>query len=78
MVLDFCFNQLKLHRITAGCATENIASAKVIEKSEFLREGHGRKILPIRERWFDSFEYAILEEDYFKKNCQLNKLTIIA
>jgi ribosomal-protein-alanine N-acetyltransferase len=73
IVLDFCFYQLKLHRITAGCATENIASAKVIEKSEFLREGHGRKILPIRERWFDNFEYANLEEDYFKKNCQSNK-----
>ena len=73
VVLDFCFNQLKLHRITAGCTTENIASAKVIEKSEFLREGHGRKILSIRERWFDNFEYANLEEDYFKKNCQSNK-----
>lgn len=67
LVLDFYFNQLKLHRITAGCATENIASAKVIEKSGFLREAHGRKILPIRGQWFDNYEYAILEEDYFIK-----------
>ncbi len=68
VVLDFCFNQLKLHRITAGCATENIASAKVLEKSGFLREGYCRKILPIRGKWFDNFEYAILEDDFHKLN----------
>jgi RimJ/RimL family protein N-acetyltransferase len=72
LVLDFCFNQLKLHRITAGCATENIASAKVLEKSGFLREGHCRKILPIRGQWFDNFEFAILEEDFKKKNKSLS------
>lgn len=66
LVLDFCFNQLKLHRITAGCVTENIASAKVLEKSGLLKEGHCRKILPIRGQWFDNDEYAILEEDFFK------------
>jgi len=63
-VLEFCFNELELHRIEAGCAVENIASAKVLEKAGFLREGRHRKILPIRGQWHDNFSYAILEEDF--------------
>ncbi|OYU84692.1 MAG: GNAT family N-acetyltransferase [Flavobacterium sp. BFFFF2] len=65
-ILHFCFTELKLHRITAGCATENMASIRVLEKCGFTREGRCRKILPIRGQWVDNFEYAILEEDYFK------------
>ena len=37
-VLDFGFNNLKLHRIEAGCAVENIASIKVLEKVGMIRE----------------------------------------
>jgi RimJ/RimL family protein N-acetyltransferase len=67
-VLSFCFNELKLHRVCAGCATENIASIRVLEKNGFIREGSHRKILPIRGVWADNYEYGILEEDYFKKH----------
>jgi len=49
----------------AGCATENTASSKVLEKAGFLREALCRKKLPIRGEWVDNYEYAILEEDYF-------------
>lgn len=65
-LLAFCFNELKLHRITAGCATQNTASIKVLEKCGFIKEAHHRKILPIRGEWVDNYEFAILEEDYFK------------
>ncbi len=29
-MLNYCFNELKLHRVEAGCSTENIASIKVL------------------------------------------------
>lgn len=64
-VLDFAFNDLKLHRIEAGCAVENVASIKVLEKAGMTREGRKRKILPIRGEWKDNYFYAILDEDYF-------------
>lgn len=67
-VLRFCFTELKLHRITAGCATQNIASIKVLEKNGFIREGYHRKVLPIRGEWIDNYEYAFLEEDYLITN----------
>ena len=63
-ILNFGFNQLQLHRIEAGCAVENVASSKVLEKVGMIREGMKRKKLPIRGEWKDNYFYAILEEDF--------------
>ncbi|MFT7085948.1 MAG: RimJ/RimL family protein N-acetyltransferase [Vicingaceae bacterium] len=38
-VIDFSFNTLGLHRIQAGCAVENAASIKVLEKAGMIKEG---------------------------------------
>lgn len=64
-LLEFGFSDLKLHRIEAGCAVDNIASIRVLEKAGMTREGGKRKALPIRGQWVDNYEYAILEEDFF-------------
>lgn len=64
-VIDFSFTDLELHRIEAGCAVENIASRRVLEKVGMIKEGHCRKLLPIRGAWVDNFEFAILETDFF-------------
>lgn len=63
LFLDFGFKNLKLHRITAGCAIDNIGSIKVLEKVGMKREGHARQSLPLKSGWSDNFEYAILETD---------------
>ena len=63
-VLAFGFGQLKLHRMEAGCAVENGASARVLEKAGMRREGRKRKKLPIRGQWVDNYFYAMLEEDF--------------
>lgn len=65
-LLHFCFNHLKLHRIEAGCAVENLASIRVLEKTGMVREGRKRKKLPIRGEWKDNYFYGILEEDFNK------------
>ena len=62
-LVNFGFNQLHLHRIEAGVATENIRSIKVLGKIGMAREGTRRKILPIRGEWKDNYHYAILESD---------------
>ena len=61
--INFGFENLKLHRIEAGCAVENIGSIKVLEKVGMIREGRGRQILPLTSGWSDNFEYSILETD---------------
>ena len=75
-VLNYGFETLKLHRISAGCAVENIGSIKVLEKAGMQKEGIGRGILPLKSGWSNNFQYSILETDTrennktFKENAQ--------
>ncbi|WAC02348.1 GNAT family N-acetyltransferase [Lacinutrix neustonica] len=62
-VINFGFDTLKLHRIEAGCAVDNVGSFKVMEKAGMIREGRGRQVLPLKSGWSDNYEYAMLETD---------------
>lgn len=62
-IINFGFKTLKLHRIEAGCAVDNIGSIKVLERAGMIREGRGRQVLPLKSGWSDNFEYSILESD---------------
>ena len=62
-IVHFGFKTLGLHRIIAGVATENNSSIAILDKLGMTREGHHRKILPLKSGWADNYEYAILEED---------------
>ncbi len=66
-IIRFGFDELKLHRIQAGVATENQRSIRVLEKVGMTREGLRRKILPIRGEWKDNYHYAIVEDDPFEE-----------
>ena len=67
-ILNFGFETLKLHRIEAGCAVENIGSIKVLEKVGMIKEGRRRQVLPLRTGWSDIFDYSILETDERRNN----------
>lgn len=67
-IIQFGFEDLNLHRIEGGCAIDNIASYKVMEKCGMIREAHRRKLLPLKSGWSDNYEYAILEDDYFSRS----------
>jgi ribosomal-protein-alanine N-acetyltransferase len=63
-VLPFAFETLKLHRLEAACLPHNVASARVLEKVGFRREGLGRRYLKINGVWQDHDLYALLHDDY--------------
>ena len=65
-IIAFSFESLDLHRIEAGCAVNNMASIKVLEKAGMTQEGRRRQILPLASGWSDNFEYAILDSDPLK------------
>lgn len=67
-ILKFGFSDLRLHRIEAGCAVENIASYKILEKAGMIREGQKRRILPLKDQWSDNYIYGILDTDFAKIN----------
>lgn len=71
-MLDFGFNQLNLHRIFATCDPANIASTHILEKIGMQREGHLREHKSSKEKWRDSFLYAILEHEWkqLKSGCK--------
>ena len=66
-LLRFGFEDLSLHRIEAGVATENQRSISLLKKLGMTEEGIRRKILPIRGEWKDNYHFSILEEEFFSK-----------
>ena len=62
-LVRFGFSDLKLHRIWATCAPDNIASQKVLERIGLKKEGHLRQNIFHRGQWRDSCLYSILEVD---------------
>lgn len=64
-LLDLAFTELGLHRVTAGCFADNIASWRVMEKVGMRREQHGVKDSWHAELgWVDGFTYAVLGEEW--------------
>ena len=62
-VARFCFEDLHLHRIEAACLPTNQASMRVLESSNFTREGLARRYLRINGQWQDHVLYARLVDD---------------
>ena len=63
-LINYLFNDLKVHRISAHTDPLNIASQRVIQKLGFRQEGYFRKSLLIGDRWFDDLVFAILSEEW--------------
>lgn len=67
MILKFGFETIKINRIWALVHTENIASYRILEKNDFVREGTQRQGLFVRGDYVDCYLYAIVKSDFVKK-----------
>ena len=63
-VIDFGFQTLKLHRISAACDPKNVASFRVMEKCGLRREGYFVEDKYIKGRWRDTLAYSILAREW--------------
>ncbi|MBE3559584.1 MAG: GNAT family N-acetyltransferase [Ktedonobacteraceae bacterium] len=63
-LLDFGFSELRLHRIWAHCIAENTASARVMQKLGMRFEGHFYETEWMKDRWWDTLVYAILDREW--------------
>jgi|SRR5215217_2716349 len=59
-IIDFGFSQLKFHTIFAIVDPENIASVKLLERNEFVKEAHFREDCYYDGRFLDSVHYSLM------------------
>ncbi len=62
LVVNYAFQELKLHRIEAGVMPFNTGSMKVLLKSGFHKEGIAKKNVQINGNWEDHQILAIVNE----------------
>ena len=63
VLIPFCFNAMRLHRIEAACIPANTASISLLEKTGFTREGYARGYLCINGTGQDHLLYGRVRED---------------
>ncbi len=63
-MVAFAFETLEVHRIWAYCLAENEGSWRVMERLGFKREGHLRQNEWMRGRWWDTYLYGLLAEEW--------------
>lgn len=63
-MLQYAFEEKKLHRVIATCQPQNPPSYRVMEKIGMRREGYFKKCIPNGDEWWDEYYYAILSEEW--------------
>lgn len=64
VIIDFGFQVLGLHRVTAGHHPDNVASRRVVQRLGMKYEGRLRENLLAHGEWRDSLVYAVLEHEW--------------
>jgi ribosomal-protein-alanine N-acetyltransferase len=64
MALDYCFEDLKLHRIEINIRPENAASLRVVEKLGLRLEGDRTSYLHIDGQWRDHLVFVAMAGDF--------------
>jgi RimJ/RimL family protein N-acetyltransferase len=64
-IVKYSFRKLKLVRLQAGVAVENKASAKLLKKVGFKKEGLRRKAMRAKStgKWHDTYAFGLLRSD---------------
>jgi ribosomal-protein-alanine N-acetyltransferase len=62
-MLNYCFDEIGLHRVQAFIHPDNAASRRLVEKLGFRCEGLLRDNLRVGDVWRDDMLYALLETD---------------
>lgn len=63
LVLDFIFQELKLHRVEIAIRPENTASLRVVKKLKLELEGVRRSYIHINGDWRDHQVFVVVEDE---------------
>ncbi|MDR6967684.1 RimJ/RimL family protein N-acetyltransferase [Flavobacterium arsenatis] len=62
VLLKYGFDEMNLHSVEAVIDPENIASEKVLQKSNFIKEAHFKENEFFEGKFWDSVVYSILSK----------------
>ena len=65
-VLKFAFEEGDVYRITTGCAKENAASERVMQKNGFIKEAEYKEIFLHDGKLKDRVEYRMLKYEWLR------------
>ena len=63
-LLDYLFEDIDLHRVTADCDVENVSSWKTLEKLGFRREAHFVESFLVDNRYTSEYYYGLLQWEW--------------
>ena len=67
LLLDFCFDQLGLHRVYAELDPRNTASVALCLRLGMRHEGHFVEDMFLKGEWTDTGRYAILDREWSQR-----------
>lgn len=67
-IIDYLFNELNKHRITASVDPRNVKSIALLKRIGMRKEAHFKKSILFDGDWADDIVYAILEEEWKMRN----------
>jgi [ribosomal protein S5]-alanine N-acetyltransferase len=76
-LIEFCFKQLNMHRVSAKCNSNNLQSEKFMKKAGMIKEGEFRKIRFKNNQWENEQNYSILIEEWEERNKKESKIIIL-
>ncbi len=65
-LLDYAFEEVRLHRVEIRCGTGNRRSCAVPERLGFTREGVAREAEWMNDHWVDLVMWSMLEQNWRK------------
>jgi ribosomal-protein-alanine N-acetyltransferase len=66
LTVDYCFSELKLHRVNASCLPHNTRSKNLLLKAGFNEEGFAKNYLQIDGLWQDHILFGLPVESWLR------------
>ena len=62
-IINYCFDDLKIHRVETECFNSNIPAKKLIEKAGFIREGRRIQSVKVNDQFEDIIYYGLINQE---------------
>jgi len=63
-MVKYGFEELQLHRVSSWCIADNVASARVLEKTGLRLEGRLHENEYFKNRWWDTLLFGVLNGEW--------------